>query len=170
MFSLSQPSSTWTPVLWWKLMTLLTWGSGAGWASHWGRMGQSPIVTPQNTQSDRSKQGVVNFQARICKQVKAPWAGTARTANFWGVLKDRRSKGSHGDDCLPRIISLAGTQNLRALSSVHFEAACLIPIISRQCHVSYISEIPGVKMQCMHYTKIRVKRIFIQIEFNDFVY
>lgn len=89
---------------------------------------------------------------------------------FWGVLKDRRSKGSHGKECLPRTISLGGTQNLQShcKCTVYFKAPCLIPIISRQYHISPISEILGVKMQCMHYTKIRVKRIFIQIEFNAF--
>lgn len=134
----------------------------------WCRMGESGhSVTPENTQADRSKKGLLNFQARLCKQVKVTWAGTARQQTFWGVLKNR-SKGSHVNECLPRIISLAGNQNLRVLSSLHLEAACLIPIISGQYHICHISEIPGLKVQCMHCTEIRVKWICMQIKFNAF--
>lgn len=161
MLCLSQTSPSLTPDLWWKLMTLLTWGSGAEW------VGQDTVSLLKIHREIEASKGFSTSRQGFASKWKLLELAQQEQQTFWGVLKDR-SKGSHANECLPRIISLAGNQNLSVLSSVHFEAACLIPIISGQYHICHISEIPGLKVQCMHCTEIRVKRICIQIKFNAF--
>lgn len=108
-----------------------------------------------------------NFQAS-----EISWDNTAERKNyiFWGVPKGRGRLSRTGMTPQDRTYCISMDSKPAVSANPLFTLKLLAWYLSfsREYHICYISEIPGVKMQFMYYTKIRWKGIFIQIQFNAF--